>query len=264
MYDIVYSVIFHQEINLVNHFLKNIEKFNKNNNYLVIIHLSIKLFKIKDKIYKKNVIINPIHYNKKHHNHLLIKSVIENFEYLISQKISFKNFMTLNSSNRLVRQAPKFEKQNIKFCENKVIQNIKELNKNWSHWPNFLKNKKIVNIFKNHKIKIICGQVSGRLYSKELMEKIVYFIRIKKLLKIIQCETVFCEIILPSLAGYYIDIAKQKVYCHTFWDKPKSIPTVNEVINLLKTKPNIYIIKRFPDNINHILFKALENNKFTL
>ena len=40
-YDIVYSITFHQKINIVNHFLKNIEKFNENNKYLVIIHLSV-------------------------------------------------------------------------------------------------------------------------------------------------------------------------------------------------------------------------------
>ena len=52
------------------------------------------------------------HYNKKRLTHLLMKPFIENFEYLISQKICFSNFMTLTSSNRLVRQAPKFELQN--------------------------------------------------------------------------------------------------------------------------------------------------------
>ena len=94
MYDIVYSIIFHQKIDFVNHYLKNIEKYDNVNNYLVIIHLSDILYKKKDKIYKKNVIINPIHYNKKGTTHLLMKSFIENCEYLISQKIRFGNFYT--------------------------------------------------------------------------------------------------------------------------------------------------------------------------
>ena len=46
-----------------------------------------------------------------------MKPFIENFEYLISQKICFSNFMTLTSSNRLVRQAPKFELQNIQLYQ---------------------------------------------------------------------------------------------------------------------------------------------------
>ena len=64
MYDIVYSALFHQAIDVVNHFLKKIEKYNIENNYLVIIHLSDNLYEQKDHLYKKNVIINPIHYNK--------------------------------------------------------------------------------------------------------------------------------------------------------------------------------------------------------
>ena len=64
MYDIVYSALFHQAIDVVNHFLKNIEEYNIENNYLVIIHLSDNLYEQKDHLYKKNVIINPIHYNK--------------------------------------------------------------------------------------------------------------------------------------------------------------------------------------------------------
>ena len=51
-YDIIYSVIFHQSIEFVNNFIKNIEKYNEQNNYLIIIHLSDNLFKEKDKIYQ--------------------------------------------------------------------------------------------------------------------------------------------------------------------------------------------------------------------
>lgn len=32
MYDIVYSALFHQAIDVVNHFLKNIEEYNIENN----------------------------------------------------------------------------------------------------------------------------------------------------------------------------------------------------------------------------------------
>ena len=79
------SITFHQSVDFVNHFLKNIEKYNIENNYLIIIHLSDNLYKQKDNLYKKNVIINAIHYNKKRATHLLMKPFIENFEYLISQ-----------------------------------------------------------------------------------------------------------------------------------------------------------------------------------
>ena len=260
MYNIVYSITFHQDIDFVNHFLKNIEKYNIENNYLVIIHLSDKLFKIKDQIYQKNVIINPIHYNKQLMTHLLMKPFIENCEYLISKNIKFDNFITLTSSNRLVRQAPKFEYKDIKLCENKVIQNTADL-KGW-HWPKFLKNKKIVNIYKENKIKLIGGQVSGRLYHEKVITKICKFIRQNGIMKIFKNELCFEEIILPSLANYYMK-TKQHVYCHTFWGKSSEIPTIDDVVQKLKEKNDIYIIKRFPNNMNHKLFKALDIGYFS-
>ena len=255
MYNIVYSITFHQEVDLVNHFLKNIEKYNIKNNYLVIIHLSEKLYKIRDKIYTKNVIINPIHYDKKLNTHLLTKPFIENFEYLISQKIRFCNFMTLTSSNRFVRQAPYFKCKEEKLCENKIIQNIDNNTSVWFHWPAFIKNKKIIKIFQDNQICLKPGQVEGRLYSYELMLKICEFIKKNNIMNIIENEMPFEEIIFPSLATYYTN-KPQTIYCHTFYNKKetKSVPTVSEVIEILKEKPHIFIIKRFPDDLNHILF----------
>jgi hypothetical protein len=257
MYDIIYSITFHQSLDFVNHFLKNIEKYDVKNNYLIVIHLSDNLYEKKDQIYKKNVLINPIHYNKKLSTHLLLKPFIENFEYLITQNIKFNNFMTLSSSNRFVREAPKFELDESPLCENKIVQDIDELKlRTWYWWPKFLKNKKIVEVFQSNKIKLINGQVSGRLYSKNVIEKICDFIRKKKILDLIEREVVFEEIIFPSLANYYMD-KEQKVYCHTFWGKPRCIPNVNDVYKILEENPHIYIIKRFPDDLNNILFKKI-------
>lgn len=255
MYDIIYSITFHQSLDFVNHFLKNIEKYDVKNNYLIVIHLSDNLYKKKDQIYKKNVLINPIHYNKKLYTHLLLKPFIENFEYLITQNIKFNNFMTLTSSNRFVREAPKFELDESPLCENKIDQGIDEIKtKDWHWWPSFLKNKKMVKVFQDNKIKLIHGQVSGRLYSETLIKKITEFIRVNKIIDMVESETVFEEIILPSLANYYMD-KEQKVYCRIFRNRPGDIPMVNDVIQVLKEKPDIYIIKRFPENLNHPLFK---------
>ena len=258
MYNIVYSITFHQSVDFVNHFLKNIEKYNIENNYLVIIHLSDNLYNQKDNLYKKNVIINPIHYNKKKVTHLLMKPIIENFEYLISKKICFSYFMTISSSNRLVRQAPKFDLQNIQLCEKKniIYEKIVDFNLNKWHWPVFIKNKKIIKVFQDNKIKLIGGQVCGRLYSKNIMEKICQFIRVNKIMDLIEQECVFEEIILPTLANYYMNTTQQ-LYGHTFWHHPSYIPRVSDVKEILEKKPHIYIIKRFPEDLNHILYKTV-------
>ena len=59
MYNIVYSITFHQSVDFVNHFLKNIEKYNKENNYLVIIHLSDNLYNQKDNFNSNLYILKP-------------------------------------------------------------------------------------------------------------------------------------------------------------------------------------------------------------
>ena len=183
-----------------------------------------------------------------------MKPFIENFEYLISQKICFSNFMTLSSSNRLVRQAPKFELQNIQLCENKNIQNINNLN-GW-HWAVFKQNKNIVKVFQDNKIELIGGQVSGRLYSKNVMEKICEFIRVNKIMDLIEKELCFEEIILPTLGNYYMN-TNQQVYCHKFRNNTSGVPTVSDVKQILEEKKHIYIIKRFPENLNNILYKTV-------
>ena len=265
MYDIIYSIIFHQEIDIVNHFLKNIEKYNTVNNYLVIIHLSNELFKIKDKIYGKNVIINCIHYNKRRFTHLTMKPHIENCEYLINNHIKFNNYMLLSSGCRFVRQAPKFEYNNKKLYKKEVEQNISDL-KGW-HWPKFLKNKNIVDIFQENKIKLIGGQVSGRLYPRNIIIQICKFIRQKKFFYIIQQESVFDEIILPSLFNYYTyetasNTYGYEMYAKIFWHRSNSVPKITDIVKELRDNNQTCIIKRFPNNINHELFKALDNDYF--
>ena len=256
-YDIIYSVIFHQSIEFINNFIENIEKYNEQNNYLIIIHLSEDLYEERDKIYKKNVSINSRFFDKKLHTELIFKSILQNCEYLLKNKIKFNNFMTLSSSNRFIKQAPKFNMCNNKLTKNKNSTDIEKLKK-WYWYELLMKNSEIVSLFDNLKIELICGQVSGRLYPKNIILEIYKFIREKDIFNLIRKSYfVFDELILPSLAKYFMR-EEQKVYCHIFYNKETNdVPTISELENLLKINNNICIAKRFPNDLNHEIYKLI-------
>ena len=256
-YDIIYSVIFHQSVEFVNNFIKNIEKYNEQNNYLIIIHLSDNLFKEKDKIYQKNVFINSHFFDKKIHTELIFKSILQNCEYLIKNRINFNNFMTLSSSNRFIKQAPKFKFFINRLTKNKNSTNIEKLKK-WYWYDLLMKNNEIVSLFDNLQIELIFGQVSGRLYPKNIILEIYKFIKEKNILTIIKkSHFVFDELILPSLAKYYMK-EKQKVYCHIFYNKETNdTPTIPQLEKLLKINNHICIAKRFPTDLNHQIYKLI-------
>lgn len=262
MYDIIYSVIFYENINFINNFLKNIEYYNKNNNYLVIIHLSRKLYNFKNKIYKNNLIINPIHYDKTRWTSSIIRAIIDNFEYLLSKNINFNYFMPLSSQSRFVLQSPKFLKYPGSFCKNKKKFNINNLNNKWDHYSRFMNNKKIINILNENEIEIIPGQVSGRLFPFVIINQICKFIRENLILDNIECETVFCEILLSSLHKYFSPT--DDILCCAIFSNKQIYPSIQWIFNQLKEKnKNIFIIKRVSLNLKHILFYYIRKDLFT-
>ena len=149
-YDVIYSLCFHQQIDYVNHYLKNLEKYNINNKYLVIINLSNDLSKVRDKIYDKNVIIYHKSSNKRIITYDLMNAYIDNYIYLKLLNLKFNNYMLLTSSSRFVRQISKLEeyKGDIGIFEG---SNLCHLKSDWYHTNEFFENKKIINILKKIK-----------------------------------------------------------------------------------------------------------------
>lgn len=248
MYNIVYSVIAHQNIDFVNNFLLNLEKYNNNNKYLVILHLNNILYNNKDLIYKKYVLINDKHYDKYKPSHLLLKATVDNFDFLKKHKVSFKNFMILSSNTRFFKQAPKFtnNKYNIQLYEKE--QNIELLN-DWIHWKQFLKNIKIIKLFKEKKIKLEHNMVSGQLFNYNVFNLIVKFIKDNNIFSLIEYETYFDEIIIPSLFLYFTN-NNPLCYCYTF--SYKKYPWIPKVCDIIKFKSinkdeSICIFKGFSD-----------------
>lgn len=267
MYDIIYSVIFHQELDYVNHYIKNVEKYNKNNKFLIVLHLSDILYELRDKLYLKNSIVNTTYYNKASYTHLILKATMENLNFIISNNIEFKYFMPLSSSLRFVKQAINFSENivNKQEIENKISQTYDELNKNIHvvNWgKNILKNRKIMDILKEKKIPVSIRAFSGIVYPKNLIIKIHNFIYDNDIFNLIECEIPFEEFLLQSLSKYYGYLLPS--YCHIFWGKKESIPSVKEAIEILKSKKEIFILKRFSIDLNDELYNAIENNLFDI
>ena len=274
IYDVVYSVMIHQSIDYVNDFISNIEKYDKINNYLIIIHLNNELYKQKDKIIKNKVIINPNHYDKKRFSVNILNAYLDNFNYLNYQNIKFNNYMTLVSSCRFVRDCIKFNKQNINVNITTKDYDPNSLKKDW-FWPQFYKNTEIIDILIKYKIDIHnSGHQEGYLFDKNIFDSINKFIINNKLLEIIRCETVFEEILLNVLHFYFtgkspikytkkfVGIKHNPNYCGEIDNN--QIPTKSHIIACLKNNKNILNIKRFPNDLNHILFQQLKNNEFDL
>ena len=283
IYDIIYSLPVHQDIKIVNNLLENINKFNKNNKFCIILHLNEKLYKIRDQIYKKNVLINDIKYNKKRGTMDLLKCNLDNFEYLIKNNINFYNFMIITSSVRFVRQSPHFEKPNY-ICKLKELDRDQDYNKilksNW--YSDVLKNKHLIDIIKKNKIELIGGdmiikQNEGRIYAKEHYQNIYNFIKKNEIIKNITHQTYFEETLLPSLSSYFNNGKNMDNYCHVFWEfsgkkcaRPPiwkgdnriiyyQVPNVELIKDTLENNDSIFIIKRIPDDINDPVYKYVDN-----
>ena len=173
--------------------------------------------------------------------------------------------MLLTSSSRFIRQISKLEeyKGNIGIFEGSNVCNLKS---NWFHTNNFLKNKKITNIFKENKIDIFYSEVVGSLYPEKVFGKIVDFVISNNFKINIESETVFEEIILPSLYKYFTN--KNVDNSHAYVFRPNRdgfiIPNEKQIISKLNQSPKINIIKRFPKDLNDVIYYYLDNGYFNI
>ena len=262
MYDIIYSVLAHESIECLLNLIENIKKYNKNNNYLIILNLNNYLFdKININKNNKNLIIYPKPIEKKINSYLLLYSHILNFNYLKSNNIKFNYFMFLASNCMFIKQMPKIINiydDKIKITKSDKINNF---TLNWFHTNNFLKNNKILKLFEINKIGIYNNQHEGQLYTYFMLNTIIDFIEKNNIFNIIEKDTVFEEILPYSLCYYFFNI-KPKLYCKVFWNKPYLEPNIDDINILINSNEgNSYIVKRVPRDIQHPLRKYINNLK---
>jgi hypothetical protein len=231
-FDVIYSVLFHQNINFINNFLVNLNYFNKNNKYLVIIHLTDRLFKKQQKINKINCLVNPNHFNKESRTISISKAIFENFKYIIKKKIISNYIIPISSRVIFIKQAPKFIFYNNKYINNK--KNYKFYCDSKLKWiNNFKKNIKLINYFKKNKINLTISQLSGYLFNYNSIKKIYKFIINNKIFRLIENDNAyFDEILFNSLANYFNNI-NYKLFC-----KRIKYKDINNKLN-----DNIFMIK---------------------
>lgn len=249
MYDIVYSVLFYERIEFINHFINNVKKMNKNNNYLIIAHLSESAYLEKELIIKENVIINNKYYNKIPRNYSILQAILDNYEYLIKNGINFNHFMPLSSGCRFVKPAPHFKyfyKEFVYKLENDTKHLYNIINDiNWSHYKLIFKDIKLIEFFKNKSIEIIHSPTSGRLYTNYEFFTIYSYINKYNLIGYCTESNYYDEILLPTLSNYLTGNLTELI-CYTFWEKGHPYTfRLSNMLKIMKENEHICIFKGF-------------------
>jgi len=102
-------------------------------------------------------------------------------------------------------------------------------NFNTWHWPSFFKNFEMVKYLRYSGITMFyCEQHEGALLPYDTMAKIVDFTRDNNISSKIQNESVFEEILLPTLYSHFTG-KKLMTLCKIFWNKPGYAPSISEI-----------------------------------
>ena len=108
VFDVVYNLFYHQNPDYINNHIRNIYKFNKNNNYLIIAHLNNYTYKNHKKLLRLNLIINPVYYDKKVFTWQLTAARLENYQYLKHLGIKYNHMMLTVGTAMFIKQAPRY------------------------------------------------------------------------------------------------------------------------------------------------------------
>ena len=259
-YDIVYSLTVHEQPDVINNTLQNIKKYNNNNNILIILHANIKIyvtFLPTDDI-KSITLINPKPYNKKGGTMSLTKAHLDNYEYLLSIGIKFKYMMLLASNCMFCKQMPKMaDIIPTAISDRRYKRDVEVIHpKGWCHWPAFYNNNIMRSVMRNDKIEYVYAQHEGFVMSWDLVKNINKYMRKNNFFNIVECETVFEEIIFPSLEKYFQGNVGNR-YCKIYWQNWNIDATIDDIKQLQNINNDVYIVKRVPRDLNSEVRKFL-------
>lgn len=260
-YDIAYSLICHENKELIIDLINNIIKYNSNIKFIIIIHLNDEMYNEFFNYKNCNLIINDIHYQKKKISFDITRAHFENFNLLIKNNILFKNFIFLASNCYFLKS---IEKNTIKTIN--PLNEVKKTNtisyeniKNWYFKTNVYKNTKILELFKFNSIELRKGQIEGRTISYNTMYLINNFITINNVEKLIENLFPFEEMLIPTLQYYFTGNDQSNIICKVFWNNKNYYPSISDINNVIKNQTNIYCIKRIMRDKNCIIKNYIDN-----
>jgi hypothetical protein len=253
-FEIIYSYTCHENKEVFIDTLRNLFYFNKNQKIGIIVNCNMAMFEsLKDldtSAEFKNVIINPNPFDKVKFTYDIIEGHLQNFKHCLNNNIRAKYFILLASNCMFHKDITMdiieqyMNDDNIDITKNfQILQN----NEHKWHWSTLLQNKKIITILNDANISndyIIGCQHEGLILPFDIMEDILTFIDSHSIKQNIEKQTVFEEILLPTIYRHIIGNVPTNC-CHVFWDKPNNIPTIDEI--KVCVKPNIKQVVR---NIN--------------
>lgn len=260
-YDIVYSLICHENYELIIDLINNIVKYNSNIKFMIIIHLNNVMYNEFIDYENENVIINNIHYQKNKYSFDITRAHFENFNLLIKNNILFENFIFLASNCYFLKTT----KKNMINTLN-PLNDVKKNNtisyeniQNWYFKKNVYKNTKILELFKLNSIELRIGQIEGRTISYNTMFLINDFIRNNNVEKLIVNLFPFEEMLIPSLQYYFTGNDKVNIICKVFWNNKDYYPSISDIIDVIKNQNNIYCIKRIKRDKTCIIKNYIDN-----
>ena len=202
----------------------------------------------------ENVFVNPTHLDTGFAD--IVQTHVSNFNY-IANLVDFEYFAMEASNDLFVRQMPEIKDRDANF-----YRNIWEKHDTWNkYWRIPLINDKylndILNYFKKDRSVLICSQIEGSYYKKELFAKIVElidrFYNYKEVIK--QPRTTYPreEVFYSTLATLLDENLNNLQNPYTFvpWSTPGYLPSEEEINDVSNAKKEgKYSIKRVLRNIN--------------
>lgn len=266
-FDIIYSYTCHENKECFVDTLKNLFYFNKNQNICVVVNCNKYMFNNFKNIDNypefKNVIIYPYPWEKIKYTYDLLDAHLQNFSYCLYNNITSK-YIILLASNCMFHKAITMNDINnyIISSENLDLSKYRKIkdDKDTWHWPALLKNKKLIKILNDNDCcinKIIGCQHEGMIIPYSVSKNILTFINSNNIKNNIENQTVFEEILLPTL---YKKFTKNNPShcCKVFWNNLNYRPEINEIIKC--DKHCVKNVNRSIDDTVRIWLRNKNNN----
>jgi hypothetical protein len=268
-YEILYSVLAHEEPEVLVDFIKNVFYFNSTMKVCIVLNCSEKLYSdIKHRIKGVNGLFNnPYPSNKKWATYSLFDSHLNNYIFFAHHmKLKFKYFIPL-ASNCMFHKDFTYAILNKEllntyddFRRSEDVYNFSNFNNYW-HFPVrllFTRNNTMLEIFKKDNIEMHASQLEGSIIDYETMEYIHNYIKSHNISEHVEQEIAFEEFLFASL--YFKKNGKGVPHmCKVFWKLDSyvynllfkteyNVPTVQELIGTEEV-----CVKNIPRSINNEL-----------